>query len=615
MIKKRIFLTFLISFLMISFAIAQSNESNNSSSSNTASSTGSGETINKAYQCLENQIDSKQETSISLQEAIFGLLALGSDQKLISVIEEKSINGNHWGESGSEIKDTAQVLLAYNRINKNTENIKSWLLSKEISSADLLWFIQIDIPTRNQASCTLSYKSEEKIISLNSDQTLSGNPGSCLSISNSGFWLKVNNNCIDENFTISCDEDFVSSLLYQRSSASTIFVSPETHSAAALGTTLETINSKCLSSSNSCDYEGTLWSAIALDSSNSDSSKYLPYLLALSENNVKYLPSAFLHKITLGPEQYSQLIQSQQQNKYWQAPNTPYNRFYDSALAMLSLQSSSAIELSNSKDYFESITTTDGCWNNNNIRDTGFLLYSGWPKTVQTSSSSSTPSCISSGYSCTSEFSCSSLNGSSLSDYYCSSGICCSEKPAEQSCSAQNGLLCTSQETCSGTSVSSLDGSCCLGSCTPLPSTNECETSGGACWSECDSDEEQKSFSCTDAGDVCCISSTSSSEGSSLGIWITILIILIVLIALAIIFRKRIQLIIFKRKNQGGPSPTKGFPPGRRPPFPPGMPMMARGQPRRILSSSNQGQNTRPSNSKEDREMEETMRKLKEMSN
>ena len=80
--------------------------------------------------------------------------------------------------------------------------------------------------------------------------TISGNPGSCFTISSSGFWLKANNKCVDQTFRVSCNKDFITSLLYQKTGASTIFVSPNTHSQAALGTTEEKINSKCFKKGN-----------------------------------------------------------------------------------------------------------------------------------------------------------------------------------------------------------------------------------------------------------------------------------------------------------------------------------------------------------------------------
>jgi hypothetical protein len=595
MAKKRIILFTILLIFILPFALAQSNDTSQNNPSNS-------EAITKAYQCLQSQIDSKSNSEISLQEAIFGVLAIGSDSKLLSIINDNSVSGNHWSQS-NEIKETSQVLIAYKRIGRDFNSIKSWLLAKEISPTELIWNLQIDIPSRQESSCTLNYNNEQKTITVNEDMTLTGSPGQCFTISQSGFWLRANNNCLQANFSISCDQDFATSLLYQRSGSPTIFVSPTTHSASALGTTRESINSKCFSSQNTCNYEGTLWATLAFDETGEEVIPYLPYLLAFSEENKKYLPSSFLHRITSGTEQYSSLVQSQQQEKYWQAPNTPYNRYYDSSLAILSLQGTSAIELTNTMNYFTSITTPDGCWNNNDIRDTAFLLYSGWPRTAPSTGSSTT--CSSQGFTCESLFACNDLGGTPL-EHSCSSGVCCSESPVLESCSILEGSICSSSETCSGTSSPSSDGSCCLGTCETLPEQNACEQIGGICDTSCQSNEEQVSESCVDSGEICCIQK-SSSEGSSLTIWIIILSILIVLIVLGIVFRDKIRLFFAKRKSkgsiqmQGRPQfprgPPRGPPPaGLRRPQPPLR------NPQRQVSKS-----------QSDREIEDTLKKLKEM--
>ena len=612
---KKSLLIVILSIFLLSFVIAQNASTNQSISQTNPNSN----VADKAYQCLQSQIDSKSQNTLSLQESVFSVLALGSNSKALSVIDGKIIGGNHWQESTNPLKDTSQVLLAYDRIGRNTDTIKSWLLSNKRPATDLTWYLEIDVDNHESSQCTLSYASEQRTISINQDMTLSGNPGSCLSVAASGFWLRINNNCIDNNFTVSCDKDFTTSTLYQRTGSSTVFVSPSAHSTSALGTTTESVSSKCFSTTaNACDYEGTLWAALAMDSIDQRISDYLPYLLALSESNQRFLPSSFLHILTQGQDQYSQLVQSQKESKYWQAPNTPYNRYYDSALALLSLQGANSIEETNSKAYFESITTPEGCWNNNNIRDTAFLLYSGWQRFISApstpGSSGSAENCDDAGYSCNSLFACGDLGGSPLENYLCpGTKVCCSESPVIESCLAQNGNLCSSTESCSGTTVQSSDGSCCLGDCSDLPQADECTAAGAGCYDSCNENEEQLSSVCSESGKVCCKTLGSSESGGS-GAWITILIILIILIALAIIFRNKIKMALFKSRNKPGTSSQAPTSIQGRPPFPPfrGPIPYPRAQPRIINPSSSQPMR-RPMPSK-DKEMEETMAKLKEMS-
>jgi hypothetical protein len=613
--KRGVILILLV--LMSAFALAQSSSSN--SNNNPGSS---GNIIDKAYQCLQTQINNKEQNTLSLQEAVFGVLALGGNSKLISVIENKAVGGNHWAEtSSSQIKDTSQVLLAYKRASKNTDSIKLWIESNKRTATDLTWYLEIDIENHVSSQCTITRGSEQRTININQDMTISGNTGSCLTLSQGGFWLKVSNSCIDQKFTISCDQDFTTSTLYQRTGSTTYFVSPTAHSALLAGQTEESFNSNCFSTSSSgCDYEGTLWATLALDNLNKDISDYLPYLLALSESNQRYLPSAFLYILTNSQDQYSQLAQAQQQNKYWQAPSTPNNKYYDSSLALLSLQGSSSTEFSNSRTYFESIVTPEGCWNNNNIRDTGFLLYAGWPRFVPSSggtpTTSSSNDCISKGYTCSSVFVCSEIGGSVYEQYDCTSGVCCSKSLKEKSCSSQSGIVCSSSQVCSGTPVQSSDGSCCLGTCESSDQASACKIAGGKCYASCTNDEKQTSDSCPDSSSVCCILEDSpSEEGTNWILWIIILFILIAIVVLAIVFRNKIKLSYFK-KTQGPASNTykTGIPPGGRPPFPPARGAIPfRPQPR-FVPSTGPTPMKRIGKSSEDKEMEETMRKLKDMS-
>jgi len=331
-----------------------------------------------------------------------------------------------------------------------------------------------------------------------------------------------------------------------------------------------------------------------------------------------------LRRNSLG-DQYSQLVQSQQQSKYWQAPNTPYNRYYDSAIALLALQGSSASEAGNAQAYFETITTSDGCWNSNNIRDTGFLLYAGWPRSTAPGPGPGpgpgpSQDCEERNYACTTVFVCSDIGGSVFEEYDCASGVCCSESPTEETCAAQDGIVCQADESCSGTAVSSSDGSCCLATCEPLPQADACQQAGGSCYASCNANEEQISETCEDTADICCkAKSTTDEGGTNWTLWIIILIVLIAVIAIAILMRNKIKLAFYKSRGPPSQQARPGFPPGGRPPFPPSrgpIPMMRGGPPPRFIPGQGVPQQPirRPGVSSADAEMEETMRKLKEMS-
>lgn len=615
-------IVFGIILMTASFAVAV-NETNQSLTNFTTgivatSGANSGDKIDKAYSCLDNKV--KDNTQLSFQEAIFATLALGSKSNLNSKIEgEKGVNC--WPKAGCRIKETAQGLMAYKRVGTDTKKVESWLNGKNISASDLAWYLQIDVTNHNISKCTINYDGHDNVVNVKDDMRISNGAGSCLSVSSSGFWLRIANSCLDKEFSISCDQDFVTNLLYQRNGGETVFVSSVTHSAASLGSTKEKVDSKCFANTNTCDYEGTLWAAYALSKAGYDTKSYLPYLLALADDNQKYFPSAFLYALTGSQDEHSNVVQSQRQSKYWEITSSPNNRFFDTALAMLSLQGTSDQELENAKNYLLSIQTQSGCWNNDNIRDTGFILYAGWPKAVAgsgTSTSSALCTSASSDYSCARVSQCLESSGQVLYNFECQNAneFCCSVKAQEQTCSAKKGLVCLSTQRCSGTSTTSADGDCCIGACVDAAVENQCESSGqGICRSACGSDEDAISgISCGSTAGLCCTPKTVSSGGSLLWLWIVLLIILIAVVALAIVYRDKLRMWWYQyrgnmkskpveRKDSGfsgfNPSMNFGGPRPRAPPtgFAPSRPAQ------------------RPVERKaKDNEMEDTFKKLREMS-
>lgn len=568
------------------------------------------EGVDKAYTCLEDEIANKTSETISLESAVFSTLALGSRTKLTEKIESERTNQDCWPKASCTVKDTAQVLLAYDSISKDTKDIINYLYTQNGSSTELTWYLQIDISNHIPASCTISYNTENHDIEIGEDMKILSGAGSCLTLSQSGYWLQVSRSCFDTNFQVSCNEDFITSLLYQKSGSQTIYVSSETHSQASSGTTEEKVTSECFKAGSSCDYEGTLWAALALQKSGEKVSSYLPYLLAFAEDNQRLFPSSFLYSLTSGDDQYNEVVQSQHSSGFWEAPNTKYNKFYDTSLALLSLQSSSAAESDTAKTYLLSIQTPKGCWNNNNIRDTAFILYSGWPKQSSApGNGGGEPTCAEAGFYCGSEYACAESQGQVYSEYSCQ-GLqkCCSIPLIEQTCAEKNGVLCSFSEQCSGTEVSSAEGSCCLAVCQPKVSeTTECQEFGGFCSSSCESGETESSYSCNEQGVVCCLPEQSSS-GGSLWIWIILLIILIIILALAIIFRHKLQLWWFKLRNKGNGSNSQPSQPRSPPRFPPAS------QPPIQRPNLIKRQPVRRAPSKMDNDMEETLKKLREMS-
>lgn len=562
------------------------------------------EGIDRAYQCLETEIEAKTSAALSLQEATFSILALGSNAKAEQKLESERGTNNCWPKSSCKLKETAQSLLAYNVLRKDGAPIASYLLSKNGTASDLSWFLLIDISNHEPASCTIRYSNSQNAIQIGEDMKITGNPGSCLSVISTGYWLQIAPNCLDRSFEISCNEDFITTLLYKKSNAETVYVSAKTNSAASSGQTKEQVNAKCFKNGAECDYEGSLWAAFALSQVGKDVTPFIPYLVAAAPDNQEYFPSAFLYKLTGGQDQYSEVVGSQLANQYWLAPSSAYNKFYDTALGLLALQDKDAQETANAKNYLTSIQSIDGCWNNKNVRDTAFILYGGWSEQGPSGGSggSSEALCSEGGFSCeSSALQCQGAGGEILNNYVCPGALyCCSIAVSDQTCDQQGGSVCSSNEQCSGREVGSSDGSCCLSTCEPIQNNfNECEQAGGTCRSSCNSDESSSSLLCTSGSDICCELQVEESGSSSL--WIIILLILIILVVLAIVFRHRIKLWLHKKK---GPSSTPIT--VRRPPFPPAGP--ARMPPTRPAMMPAR----RPS--AQDKEMEDTLRKLREMS-
>ena len=595
--KREIILLFMLAVLFSVFANAQNATKDLDEKSG----------VDKAYQCLENQI--KEKSSFSLQDAVFGILALGPNNKLSEKIEQEKRESEACWPKTCNIKDSAQVLMAYDRIGKNTKDVKDWLLSKAINAQELTWYLEIDIENHVASECNVGYDSQKAKIRIRDDMKLEGNPGSCLEIGYDGYWLRIREQCLDKEFEISCDEDFITTLVYQKKAGSTVFVSSETHSSASLGATNEKVNSKCLAIGGKCDYEGTLWAALALRKAKEDATPYMPYLVALSDDNQRYLPSAFLFILIGGEDMYADIVQKQKLGQYWDIIGSPYNRFYDSALALLALSGTGAGEVESAKNYLLSVQTREGCWNNNNIRDTGFILYAAWQRISGTSGGGGLSSCESTGHFCEAANECLNSGGSVLEGFVCQNfrDSCCTIKVQDVTCAEKRGLTCASNQRCTGIIEQSADGSCCInGACEDIPSTNLCAIADGICKTSCSDSEDVLSESCPDFGDVCCKEKEEEPKTGISTIWIVILIVLILFVILAIIYRHKLQIWWHSRKRGKGETAMAG---ARRPPGFQGMMPMPRYPARGPAIRT-----TRGIKSKEDGELEETMRKLKEMS-
>jgi len=266
--------------------------------------------IEKAYTCLENKLGDNCGDTKSTEQTAFSLLAIAYDSSLQSdcksSLENKKQN-NCWGSTSTancDLKSTSQAILALDNIGKNVDDYVDWLLNKRKLTTDLDWFLEID--ANEATTCKIKVnEGSELTFTINENKKISGT-STCLTPAEQNYFLKISSTCYDDNFTISCNKDFITTLLYKKPGDSVYYVSSKTHSASADGSTQEKVESYCFATAADCDYGGSLWAALALAKTGEEISDYLPYLASMSDEaeNKKYFPSAFLYMITNEDDYY-----------------------------------------------------------------------------------------------------------------------------------------------------------------------------------------------------------------------------------------------------------------------------------------------------------------------
>ena len=558
----------------------------------------------KAYSCLENKVKSKC-SSLTLEQQVFSLLALSYSSAIQSECKTslKALGKNDecWPKDSCKIKDTALATIALKSVGSNTDKSESWLINKNITNTGVEWYLEID--SNEATQCKLTYDSIEKTISIADNKKLSGSPGDCLSFAYDNYWMKIKDSCLNKKFEVSCDKGFISTLLYKKANSNVWYVSSDVQSASASAKTSHHVNSYCLGVS-SCNYEDNLWAMLALSQTGNDIKGLLPYLVVFAEDNEKLFPYAFIYKATSSDDSLVRALKLQKDDGYWDLNQ----RFYDTALGLLALHSSSTSEgETKAKDWLQSNQGGDGCWNSGNIRDTGFLLWAGFPKTP-VSDGDDRESCTAYSRFCISAGDCSSAGGTSSANFKGCSGIevCCDKDRKVETCSEKDGTICSGGKVCSVSTTTASDGSCCIGGdC--VDEESECEEFSFSCKSTCSSSEESVNYNC-DSGKTCCKAKPPAKSGSLWWLWL--LIILIILIILGIIFKDKLRVYMFKLKGGFKKSDVTKTRPG----FPPAsVPVgMRRVLPSRPIFSQFKPQ-AKPA-SKTDSELDDTLRKLRDMS-
>src|SRR3989344_3691808 len=490
--------------------------------------------IDNGYSCLNDAIGNRTCLRLGSEDKVFSLISTGECKP--EVVSDSKFK--------TDIKYTALALLG----GASDNDAESWLVSKNQTATTIDWLLQVDTTETGELICDITYGTTPAFVTVvfNEDKTIKTIGGnSCLLEDSTGYWLKINSVCYNSNLKVSCDKSFATNLLYQKTGFGTIYVSDETHSSSADGETTEKVQSLCFGTTtgvSGCNYEGTLWAALVLNSLNYDVSPYIPYLVTNLDSNLAYLPEAFLYLLT--GDFGNELLSKQKGGKWWQESS---DKFYDTALALYAFQYDDSLQKQNAMKYLlDEAQSADGCWNSNNVRDTAFILYALEPRSPTSGSTGgdSEVDCESSGNYCMSGISCSQTGGNIISGLSCNSGlfVCCDEQKVLESCSVQGGEICGASQTCVGgttalaSDISSSEICCISGSCQTSSSgggqqDSACVSAEGSCRiGSCLSGEEELNQACEFSTDVCCVQQQQSTSSiSSLWIWV-----LLSLIALSI---------------------------------------------------------------------------------
>jgi hypothetical protein len=541
----------------------------------------------KAFACLETEVEDDCSGADSVQETALTILASPSEDIASACVDQlydyEKIEDCFGDGSSCNLRDTALAILALDHVGEDTASYEEWLIDQNMTSEDLVWYLEED--SEGDTECSLSYDGEDYTINVDEMKKISGNPGPCFTPDFSNFLLQIRPGCYENLFRISCDQNYKIALVFKVLGSNVINVLSDTIESAAYDETEVQLRSQCFGVGSSCDYEGTAWATLALLELGYDVSDYFPYLIAGRDVNQKYLPNAFIYMAT-GYDDYSTELISEQNFDYWLAPSSRYGKFYDTALALMALSGGSSDVVDGTRGWLNYQQAEDGCWNNDNIRDTAFILWASEGRSSffhghgDINPDGGTTTCSQGGFFCITSSDCPS--DEVMGNFFCSgSGTVCCENEHLKSCSEYYGEVCSDGKVCDGAVVRSTDGECCRGDCVEPATQSECESNGNRCRISCGDGEVEVNEGCTDTLDVCC---ESDNGGSFPWGWVIFIIILVALVAAGYFFRNKLKELWNKlkaklSKNKGGSSPAGGFPPRGGPGVPPGMP--PRGMPMR----------------------------------
>lgn len=577
--------------------------------------------VERAFSCLSNELKTDCSGAKNVQELAFSILASPENitGSCVNQLLKKNKSEGCFGDNNNcGIKETAWAILALDHVGKDATPAITWLKKQNKTSSDVEWFLQQD--SIGDVNCKLTYGGADYLFSAKENKKLSGNVGNCFSFAQSNYWLRLDENCFDEEFVLSCDKEFFAGWHYKSLGSSILNVLSETARTAATKEVKLKVASKCFGSGSTCNFEDTAWATLALKKQFEDIKPYIPYLISAEDSNLLYLPAALDYIILEYSTLYgTKLIQQQKSGTYWEAENSAYGQMYDTALALLAIGSQNKEEIISAKNWVWNFKQeANGCWNSRNVRDTAFLLWAIEQRPAQTDGEiiiTPKTSCNEGGYFCSGQLDCTSVGGEILPNYACNGlKFCCSKNPVK-SCSELSGKICTGGLTCSSTYASnSQEENCCLSECIePSPKLTECEELQYSCRNSCLASQEEVDYSCGSSS-VCCATKTESPQGIPFWVWL-LMGIVILLIVLAIIFRDRIKVWYYKRtKGSQNNSTTQRPPVGPAGPPRPGFPPLIRPMGRPMMPPQRRPFQRPPLRPGMNPQSQNTFDKLKQMS-
>ncbi|MEM4318483.1 MAG: hypothetical protein QW244_01470 [Candidatus Pacearchaeota archaeon] len=486
--------------------------------------------IKKAYSWLRTEGIEKFNTLTEKQASftIFALkekLTVDKARLMHKILLEKSYdNGTCWpgpNENDCNALTTAIVKLALDSLSKDTSKASAWLLKNSFSvqTINIKSFLQVIPITAETINCQIKTNTSTGIVSFSAEGLVNSIDSELTSCFASTIYsLQLNQSCLNDIFRITCDKDVKVNFIYKKSEGQEWYVTNKLDFVSAMQEKeIQPLKALCIAKGQVCDYEASLWAAIAFKNSNLSVAKsFLLYLISEASVNEQYLPEAFLYALTNASDYTNQVIKLQRFDGLFVAPNTAYNEYYDTGLAGV-MGSLNKLNLTVTKSTLLNNQTREGFWSASNnvdaIRDTALILAGIWPTFTGVST------CEQQGYSCVQN--CSAINGALVAlscytgeccninsiegacelkagnctdtttcpsnttqvPYACSQGKCC-KQITKSLCAAEiNGTICQPNQKClvNGTIVPFISSSdsayCCIGNC--ISSTKACAEQGG----------------------------------------------------------------------------------------------------------------------------------------